>query len=145
MKNFLDLLDINPTIGINIVLTPVVDNGAPTAIIRYNNAIVFDYTLKETVSIRVEHLNILDPLKISIELAHKEYNEKLETAIIINSLTIDNFEIVPNYTQLATYSNDHSSINPTNYLGFNGVWELNIPVPFYQWLHNVQGQGWLIE
>ena len=145
MKYFLDLLDINPTIEINIVLTPIVDNGFPTAIIRYNNVIVFDYALRETVSIRVEHLNILDPLKISIELAHKKYNEKLETAIIINSLTIDNFEIVPNYTQLATYSNDHNSINPTNYLGFNGVWELNIPVPFYQWLHNVQGQGWLIE
>jgi hypothetical protein len=145
MKNFLDLLDINPTIEVKIVLTPVTDNGFPTAIIRYNNVIVSNYNLKETATTIIENLNILDPFKISIELAHKTYDEKLETAIIINSLTIDNFEIVPNYTQLAAYINDHNNTNPTNYLGFNGIWELDIPMPFYQWLHGVQGQGWLIE
>lgn len=145
MKNFSDLLDTNPTIEIKMILTPVVNNGFPTAIVRYNNVIVFDYILRETAAITIEHLNILDPFKISIELAQKKYNEKFETAIIIDSLTIDNFEIVPNYTQLAAYTNDHNNTEPTNYLGFNGIWELDIPVPFYQWLHNVQGQGWLIE
>ena len=81
---------------------------------------------------------------ISAELRNKHYTTEYETAVIIKRLSIDNIEIIPQYDYLADYDNDHDNNNPTHYLGFNGKWTLTIDRPFYQWLHQVQNQGWLI-
>jgi hypothetical protein len=88
---------------------------------------------------------LLDPIKIEIGMSNKKYNQNLETAVIIDSVCIDGFEITPNYTHLANYQNERNIDNPTSYLGFNGVWKLTIPEPFYRWQHRVTGQGWLLE
>jgi hypothetical protein len=48
-------------------------------------------------------------------------------------------------SHLATYKNDQNVTQPTNYLGFNGTWNLKINEPFYRWRHNITGQGWLLE
>jgi hypothetical protein len=44
-----------------------------------------------------------------------------------DTVTVDGIEILPKY----------------QYLAVNG--KLNIPVPFYQWYHQVSGQGWLLR
>ena len=87
---------------------------------------------------------LLDPLKIDIVLSDKDYNNPVETAIIIRRLSIDNINIMGQYDYLAEYDNDHGFKNPTNYLGFNGKWTLTIDRPFYHWLHLHSGQGWLL-
>lgn len=89
-------------------------------------------------------LPLLEPIIIEVELYNKVYTLEYETAVIIERLSIDNIDIIPNYTHLADYTNDHNNNNPTNYLGFNGKWTLTINRPFYHWLHQVQGQGWLL-
>jgi hypothetical protein len=43
-----------------------------------------------------------------------------------DTVVIDSIEILPKYS----------------YLGNNGVLEIN--TPFYQWLHHVTAQGWLL-
>ena len=58
---------------------------------------------------------------------------------------IDDFDVVPMWTQLAKYSNDSNVTAPTNYLGFNGTWSLEITEPFYRWQHKITGQGWLLK
>jgi len=61
----------------------------------------------------------------------------------IRSLTLDDFEIVPNWTHMAEYLDDAGRSETTTYLDNNGIWRLSIPGPFYQWKHRITGQGWL--
>lgn len=61
----------------------------------------------------------------------------------IKSVSLDDFEIVPNWTHLAEYSDDTDRHGPTTYLDNNGIWKLSISKPFYQWRHETTGQGWL--
>jgi hypothetical protein len=89
-------------------------------------------------------VKLLTPFSITIELYNKHYTTEYETAVIINRLSIDNIEIIPRYDYLAEYVNDHNHNSPTNYIGFNGKWTLTIDRPFYQWLHQITGQGWLL-
>jgi hypothetical protein len=65
-------------------------------------------------------LPLLEPIIIEVELYNKVYTLEYETTVIIERLSIDNIDIIPNYTHLADYTNDHNNNNPTNYLGFNG-------------------------
>lgn len=144
MKNFSDLLDTNVSLTVLIKIIPVSANGSPRAWIKINDQMLFDSVLMFPLESSVE-LDLLDPIRIEIGLKDKIYNEKLETAVIIDSIQIDNFEIIPNLTNLIDYQNDHNYKGPTSYLGFNGTWVLDIPEPFYRWQHRVTGQGWLLE
>lgn len=90
-------------------------------------------------------VGLTEPIKIEVEMKDKKYDQNLETALIIDELTIDGMEIIPNYVHLATYHNERGLELFTNYLGFNGSWVLDINEPFYQWRHRVTGQGWLLE
>jgi hypothetical protein len=89
-------------------------------------------------------VDLLTPFSVVIELYNKHYTTEYETAVIIKRLSIDNIEIIPKYDYLAEYINDHNHNNPTNYLGFNGKWTLTIDRPFYRWLHQATGQGWIL-
>ena len=89
--------------------------------------------------------NLLQPFAIIIELKNKIYDKDNQTAVIIRSLQIDGIDLVPRFDYLAEYVNDHGNNNPTNYLGFNGKWTLTFDRPFYQWLHQATGQGWLLS
>jgi hypothetical protein len=91
------------------------------------------------------YVELSRPFSIIIELYDKHYTTEYETAVIIKQLSIDNIKIIPTYDYLAEYVNDHGNNNPTSYLGFNGKWTLQINRPFYQWLHQVTGQGWLLS
>lgn len=133
MKNYLDLRAIDTDLRLSIVTKTI---GNPNYVIKVNNTVVeniIDYQLP-----------LLEPIIIEVELYNKVYTLEYETAVIIERLSIDNIDLIPNYTHLADYINDHNNNNPTNYLGFNGKWTLTINRPFYHWLHQVQGQGWLL-
>ena len=144
MKTFSDLLDIDPKIDLSVALEPLSHNGYPDFWITVNDQIIAQGTLIHSIT---EHcqINLLDPIRLEIGMKQKRYSADKETAIIIRSIDIDGFEIVPNWTHLATYQNDHDNRSPTSYLGFNGTWRLDIPEPFYRWRHRVTGQGWLLE
>jgi len=90
------------------------------------------------------HLPLLDPINIDIEFKNKVYTTEYETAIIVD-ISIDNINIIPTYNHLVQYVNDHNQVVTSNYIGFNGKWTLTIDRPFYQWLHQVQNQGWLLD
>jgi hypothetical protein len=143
MKNFSDLLDTDIQISVSVAVSPVADNGMPTAQIKINNHTWYYDTLESTTTVTCQ-IPLLDPVVIEIGLSNKSYDQFKETAIIIDSVCIDNFEIVPNFTHLAHYQNERNIDDPTAYLGFNGTWKLSIPGPFYQWHHAVTGQGWLL-
>jgi hypothetical protein len=144
MKQFSDLLDIEFTITVAITLQPIVENGAPLIRMICNDSVLFDNQLWQEQT-WTHAVKLLDHIDLCIELHDKTYSEAHETAVIIKSMMIDRFEIVPSWTHLATYQNDQNNRNPTAYLGFNGVWQFKIDEPFYRWHHRVTGQGWLLE
>ncbi len=100
MKNFYDQQDIN-NLEIVIVLTPTPDKDQPNIVLQINTAVLFEGTLKES-TIFQHQASLTDALKISLELKNKNYKTSSGTGVSIDSLKIDNFNIVPGWTQLAT-------------------------------------------
>jgi hypothetical protein len=144
MKNFYDLLDIKKQIGIHLTIIPIVDIQAPKIKIKINEFVLYNNELKQEISL--EHkIKILENLDIKIELFDKNYEISKNTAIVIESLKINFFEIIPTFINLATYKNNNDIFQPTKHLEFNGIWNLKINEPFYRWKHRITGQGWLLE
>lgn len=133
MKKYSDLQVTNLTLSIDIDVETI---GNPDYTITVNDCVVFNTRI---------NLPLLDPIKIEIQLQNKIYTTEYETAIILRQISIDDINIIPNYTHYAVYTNDHNFKDNTNYLGFNGKWTLTIDRPFYQWLHQAQNQGWLLN
>jgi hypothetical protein len=136
MNNYLDLLGTDTDIQIKIKLSVI---GSPDFSVT-----IADRQWDNQCEIIVNH-NLLTPFSIKVELRNKHYTLEYETAVIIDRISVDNIDIIPEYDYLADYQNDHNNNNPTNYLGFNGKWTLTFDRPFYQWLHQAQGQGWLLS
>jgi hypothetical protein len=145
MNRFSDLLDSKHSITFVILLTPVIAAGVPNVTVQANQQVLFSGELDHAIRLEITELDLLQPLAISVAMSNKHYHAEQETAVIVESFKLDEFEFVPSYTHLFEYTNDHNNSQPTNYLGFNGVWSLTIDQPFYQWLHQVTGQGWLID
>ena len=143
MKNFYDQQDIN-NLEIGIVLTPTQEKDSPNIVLKINTATLFEGVLVKRMIFQ-HQTSLTDTLKISLELKNKNYKTSSGTGVFIDSLEIDNFNIVPGWTHLATYSNDSNVVDPTNFLGFNGTWILDISEPFYRWQHRITGQGWLLK
>lgn len=141
MKNYSEVKDINPYSQLRIELQPI---GLPNIRI-FTPGELTEYSGLTAPIILDYRIDILNPYSITVELYNKHYTTEYETAIIINRISIDDIEIIPKYSHLTEYINDHNNNNPTNYLGFNGKWTLAIDRPFYHWLHHHSGQGWLLD
>lgn len=140
MNNFLDYTDIKTRLKLTLVLEPI---GIPVISVKINNKLYYNSNLTSSIIIE-EYISLLEPFNIIIILSDKHYTTDYETAAIIK-LCIDDINIIPEYNHLVDYQNDHNVSTTTNYLGFNGKWTLTIDRPFYRWLHQVQGHGWLLE
>ena len=143
-KNFYELLDIKKKISLSFLINPVVSILPPNIKVNVNEYSLYTGIVTEKILLK-QDIALLDSIDIKIQLYDKDYNTSQKTAITIQSLKIDLFEIIPQWTQLASYKNDQNVIQPTNYLGFNGTWNLKINEPFYRWKHRITGQGWLLE
>jgi hypothetical protein len=140
MKTYSDLQGIDTQLHLQLQLEPV---GSPTVLVSINGIQHNNSILTKPIMIN-RLLPLLDTINIEIILSDKHYTTEYETAVIIKQLSIDNIDITPKYDYLAEYTNDHHNNNPTSYLGFNGKWRLTFDRPFYHWLHQQSGQGWLI-
>jgi len=140
MKTYSDLQAIDSRLNLIIELEPV---GNPTAKVIVNGT-EYDYPGLSSSIIINDYLPLMDLINIDVIMSNKHYTLEYETAVIIRRLSIDNIELIPKYDYLAEYVNDHDNNNPTSYLGFNGKWTLTFDRPFYHWLHEHSGQGWLI-
>lgn len=140
MKTYSDLQAIDTQLHLHIELEPV---GNPDITVSVND-VVDDYPRLSNNIVLDYHVDLLDLFAINIELRNKTYSLDNETAVIIRRLSVDNIELIPKYDYLAEYINDHANNNPTSYLGFNGKWTLTFDRPFYHWIHEHSGQGWLI-
>ena len=143
MKNFYETMDTE-LLEVVIELGSISKFGAPWATVALNNKQVYNTYVADRAIVR-QKVDLLEPIDIAITLSKKIYNEHAETALLINSIKIDGIELMPDSCHLANYENDQQNNSPTTYLGFNGTWKFSTDRPFYQWLHQTTGQGWLLE
>lgn len=139
MKTFSDLLATKQTLNLSIVLSPLFQTIVPEFSYELNGQTILSEKLTSVLTLNTK-LDLLAPINIKIALLNKNYNLDHSTAIVIQRLAIDQLIVNPS---MGLYTNDQNFQNPTNHLGFNGVWELDIHQPFYQWLHQITNQGWL--
>lgn len=144
MKNFSDLLATNSRALLTLDLDVISNNGAPHCEITVNQKNIYQATIDKAMSFHIG-IDFNEKISISISMSNKKYAPDRETAIVIKSLTIDSIIIVPGFEHFSHYSNDHHQDIKTSYLGYNGVWSLTIPEPFYHWRHRITGQGWLLK
>jgi hypothetical protein len=144
MKNFSDLLVTETDIEVRIRLRAISDNGDPCCRVIVNKDTLYDSWMSGSVDL-LSHVALTDHILISIEMSGKNYSADRETAVIIESLSIDGFDIIPRFAHLGHHENERGICGPTSYLGFNGSWMLDIPEPFYRWRHRITGQGWLLD
>ena len=141
MKNFLDLLATDLHLDLELIAEPV---GVPDVEIWLNQQSIYQGQLSKRIAVSTK-LPLLSCLSISVKLKNKIYGAGSDTAIVLNKISIDGFDIIPAWTQLARYTNDHGIDDPTSYVGFNGEWKFEVTKPFYQWQHEITGQGWLFQ
>ena len=144
MKNFSDLLATDADIEIRIRLRAISDNGDPRCRVIVNKDTLYDSQMSGSVDL-ISRAALTDQISIRIEMSGKNYSAERETAVIIESLSIDGFEVISRFAHLAHYENERGISGPTSYLGFNGSWTLDISEPFYRWRHRITGQGWLLD
>lgn len=136
MNNYSDLLDIDNTIEVLIELAIV---GEPDLHVWVNEN-------KIQVASKIKlRLSLLDPVCFTLQIKNKDYENDSATLVTVESISIDGINLIPAFNHLTTYSNDRQSGLTTNCLGFNGTWTFNVEQPFYQWLHQATGQGWLLQ
>lgn len=143
MKNFSELLATNLSIDLELVLRPVIDNGAPYVDVVIDGKQIYSHAMVKSTVFRVSTL-LLNPLDISITLSGKQYSVEQETAVVIESLKVDGFDLVPRYLAQVKYAHEQGQGPAGAYIGFNGLWQLKHMIPFYQWKHTATGQGWLL-
>jgi hypothetical protein len=144
MKNFSDLLATKKDIEVRICIRAICENGEPRYSIKINQSVVYDGQISGKVE-KISRVGLTDPILIEIEMTEKKYSAEKETAVIIESIKIDEFDMIPAFTHLSRYDNERGYTGITSYLGFNGKWTLDIAEPFYRWRHRETGQGWLLD
>lgn len=98
---------------------------------------------------------------LTIQLLNKDQTEwqrfGLDMMIAVERLTIENYDHdfslyseyepeypEPWYTEQKLQNNTPSKIIHSNYIGWPGIWRLNIELPIFRWIHKRTNQGWLI-
>jgi hypothetical protein len=124
--------------------------GSPTVIVqgqRYilNNETWFVYHTKR----------LPGPYRLSVAMIDKADSDP-DTAVEIVEVRINGISnpkfawagvYHPVYPEpwASTQTNLPKQISPANYLGWNGVWHLDITVPAFKWIHQTLGLGWIYE
>ena len=142
---------------IEVLISQQSFRGYPTCHVRCNDQIqshtidcptwvIFnlELTTSDTVSLSVEHYGK------TIKDTDVEGNR--DTAIIIEEIRINGISdqkfiwagrYRPDYP--AHYEPKATELKNISYLGFNGIWKLDISAPLFTWIHQIQDLGWIYD
>ena len=123
MKNFSELLVTRPNLTVVIELKI---HGRVSYQASINQHIISTYTKNV--------FDLMSPLNFSIQL--DDFDEGT-SGIEIVEFSVDGLEVLPLYRHIAS--------PPTHYIDKLGIWKLEILLPFYQWYHDISGQGWILK
>ena len=144
MKNFSDLLGIDPAIDINIHVSPCCDRGSQTCGVSVNGEMLYQERLSDSQNLFCR-VSLMEPIKIEISMQGQLCATHGQTGVRLDRISIDGFDIMPQWTHLISYRNNQLRVDHAGCADHNAVWILDIPEPFYRWRHRISGQGWLLE
>jgi hypothetical protein len=124
MKNFSDITAIDTTEQLGVYLRVKI-HGNIKYVMKLNGKIVTNTEFTTA-------LDLLADIDFEVEVLSAEVgNGGLE----IQDLSINGIQVLPVYLHLACPA--------TNYINELGIWYFYIPGPFYPWIHDITGQGWI--
>jgi len=146
MKSFYDLLDTNNRLHYNIAVKPLFKTRPPVVSITINDETIHDGGIQNTLKHKGSFAP-QDSLSLVIRLYGKHYNLDHVSAVVLESFTVDGFEVKEHMTHRSSYVHDsmdkHNGI--TDHIGWNGTWSFKIDVPFYHFKHLITNRGWLLQ
>jgi hypothetical protein len=142
MKTFCDLLATDLTIKIEIELRPEFELSPPRVTVMVNQH-------QETfVLARPRHMQfellLLDSIDLVVQVESTDQIDP-RRGVEISRLDIDHKALMPHHCRLAELSDNLVQYAPTNHIVQHGQWRFRIDRPFYQWYHDISGQGWLLK
>lgn len=147
-------------VKIAVQLTPVYHNDYPAGRIAAGSKVI-DFVLTEPT---VFELDIFAETsdRLSIEFLNKTDNDThlelgLDKAIVIDWISFFGIKdpkfvwdgvytpVYPEPWYSQAVEKPSKSLKNSNYLGWNGAWQLDFTVPVFSWIHCVQSHGWLYD
>lgn len=158
-------MDIERTYGVTVDLhlKAVFWNRLPTATVSLNQDVRQVTVGEDTVVSFVSEAKKDQPYKLSIEhygktaQDHDLVNDR-DTAIIVDRIVLNGIEskrfvwqgqYTPKYDEayVIDQKNRGVIVEPVlifcNYLGWNGIWELEFTAPVFTWIHKLEHLGWI--
>lgn len=139
--------------NIKVTLTPADYVRPPTGRISVGQDIC-EFVLEKTLTFEFD-LDLPQDSKITLIVEHygktnKDTYENKDTAIIVEKIQLNNIESQkfvwagvyrPSYPE--DYPNKIFELSPHTYLGWNGIWTLELTVPIFTWIHKIEDLGWI--
>ena len=111
--------------------------------------------LKQKTTYKFDTVQASGPLTIAVEMLEKS-NTDSTTAVVIENITLNGISdqkfiwtgtYRPIYPEpwASTQTDLKEIIEATNYLGWNGRWELSTTIPIFTWIHQIRGLGWIFD
>lgn len=134
----------------------------PQVTICFDDVQIFKGALPESRCFVLESPQVTaGPHRISLEFNNKDHTEQIlygqDMAVVVESVEFENqptdFGIYSRYEPRypEDYRRDCSTkglrLDPiihSNYLGWDGIWYLDIDLPIFRWIHKTTNLGWLI-
>jgi hypothetical protein len=136
---------------VELTLTPV---GTPMVRMQVGTQ-QLETRLGQTATFTFDQSLAAGAVTILVEMFDKS-NTDSTTAVVIDSITLNKISdpkfvwsgtYRPTYPEpwASTQINLPETITTTNYLGWNGSWELTITIPVFTWIHQTRGLGWIFN
>lgn len=136
---------------VEITLKPI---QQPEICVRVGDQTVHTY-LKQKTTYKFDIVQPRGPLAIAVEMLEKSDTDSA-TAVVIERITLngiadEKFIWTGVYRPIypgpwaRTQTDLRDTIEATNYLGWNGCWELQTTVPIFTWIHQIRGLGWIFD
>lgn len=150
------------TADIKLLLTSQYTDTVPVVTVKVNQVVTNIVSVEGPTVIRLQtQPQMPGPCVLSIVFSNKDYSEFEKYAqdmmVTVDQVLVQDYEFDfsghsvyhPIYPEpWATQQKDLGNILlpkiHSNYLGWNGEWQLNLEMPIYRWIHKTVNLGWLI-
>lgn len=134
----------------------------PSALIKFSDAMIWQGKVDRAMTLSFNTPGLAQGNHwLTVEFENKDDSEQLkfgkDMMLGIESVRVENYdhdfsiysEYQPQYPE--PWYQEQSALGKTpekiihsNYLGWSGVWRLEVGLPIYRWIHTRTNQGWLI-
>lgn len=142
-------------VTVDVLLRPVINQRGPSLQVRFGQQQIsvelaeptwyrFETSgdANTTVRLEVEHYGKQD--------ADTDVKTGADLAVVVEEIKVNGVSSPrfvwagvyrPNYPQHLT--DQPKELKYCNYLGWNGIWELDITLPSFTWIHHIENLGWI--